>query len=119
MKDVLVDNILCIESDDRDRIREIYEFLSDRDTGWVLDFNTITNSFGYGDENWNRDHWGTPSNAIDVSHLYDDIYEPYRIEYQFKTYETPPDLAIDKLAEFYSDVRIDFNGKNISIGKVS
>ena len=114
MKDILVDNILCIESNDKYRIREIYEFLSDQDTGWVLDFNVITNSFGYSDEKWNRENWGTPGNARDISHLYDDIYKPYCIEYHFKTYESPPDLVIYKLAKIFSDVKIDFNGKTIS-----
>lgn len=114
MKDILVDNILCIESNDKDRIREIYEFLSYQDTGWVLDFNVIDDSYGFSDEEWNRAHWGTPGNARDICHLYDDIDEPYRIEYHFKTYESSPDLAIRKLAGFYRDVKISFNGEVIN-----
>ena len=114
MKKVLVDNVLSIESNSLSRIMEIYDFLSDQDIGFILDFNSITNSFGYADDQWCRENWGTPSNAMDVTHLYDDIYEPYQIEYHFKTYESPPDLAIHKLAKIFSDVRISFNGEVIN-----
>jgi hypothetical protein len=111
---VNVINILHIETDDIDRIESIYRVLRGRNTD--LDFNRVippelTKLDGDDEDLWRGIHWGTESNAFNVTHYYNGFASPYCLEYRFETKNSAPYPIIFVLSKVFREVEFVFTAK--------